>query len=111
MRLNMETVEKYAITVKNTVATGGGANSEQWLKIKSDIQNIPIKILRSSEGGLCGCAMLQAVAVKGAKDLYEARKIFVRYTKEFLPDGKKHTEYEKYYLNYKKLYNTLKEFY
>ena len=111
MRLNTETVEQYAVTVRNTVATGGGANSGKWLQIKADIQNIPIKTLRSSEGGLCGCAMLQAVALKGAKDLYEARDIFVRYKEEFTPDQSMHHAYEEYYQKYKKLYHTLKEFY
>lgn len=110
MRLNTETVLEYGVTVTNTVATGGGANSEKWLQIKADIENIPIKILRSSEGGLCGCAMLQAVAMGGAKDMYEARDIFVRYSKSFTPDKKMHDKYEEHYQKYKKLYKTLKEF-
>ena len=111
MRLNAEVVKDYAITVKNAVATGGGANSERWLQIKADIQNIPIKMLRSSEGGLCGCAMLQAVALGGAKDLYEARSIFVRYTKELIPNPSKHAMYETHYQKYKNIYQTVKEFY
>ena len=110
MRLNADVVKAYGITVQNTVATGGGANSERWLQIKSDIQNIPIKTLRSSEGGLCGCAMLQAVALNGAKDLYEARDIFVRYAQKWIPDRKKHEAYEPHYQKYKKLYQVLKEF-
>lgn len=111
MRLNAEVVRAYDISVQNAVATGGGANSERWLQIKSDIQNIPIRTLRSSEGGLCGCAMLQAVATGGVKDLYEARDLFVRYDKSFTPDSNRCGEYEKYYQKYKKLYETLKEFY
>ena len=111
MRFNTEVVNEYGITVKNAVATGGGANSEKWMHVKADIQNIPIKTLRSSEGGLCGCAMLQAVALGGVKDLYEARTLFVRYTKEFLPDPKKHGMYEKHYQKYKKIYKTVKELY
>ena len=111
MRLNAEVVEDYAITVKNAVATGGGANSARWLQVKADIQNIPIKALRSSEGGLCGCAMLQAVAMGGAKDLYDARNIFVRYVREFTPDETKHSAYEADYQKYKKIYQTVKEFY
>lgn len=111
MRLNADVVGAYGISVQNTVATGGGANSEKWLQIKADIQDVTIKTLRSSEGGLCGCAMLQAVALGGAKDLYEARSIFVRYVREFVPNSEKHIAYEKHYQNYKKLYKTVKEFY
>lgn len=110
MRLNAEAVKEYGISVTNTVATGGGANSDKWLQIKANIQNIPIKTLRSSEGGLCGCAILQAVALCGAKDFYEAREIFVRYEKEFSPNEKVRSAYEAQYDKYKKLYKTLKEF-
>lgn len=111
MRLNAEVIGRYAITVKNVVATGGGANSEKWMQIKADIQNIPVKILRSSEGGLCGCAMLQAVALQGAASLEEARERFVRYSKEFVPDAAKHAAYQEQYKKYKKLYHILKETY
>ena len=111
MRLNAETVGRYSINVSNVVATGGGANSERWMQIKADIQNIPIKILRSSEGGLCGCAMLQAVALGGAKNLYEARDIFVQYAKEFKPNQVNHIAYEGQYKKYRKLYKILKEIY
>jgi xylulokinase len=111
MRLNADEVLQYGITVRNAVATGGGANSARWMQIKSDIQEIPIKVLRSSEGGLCGCAMLQAVAMGGAKDLYAARDIFVRYAKEFHPNEASHAAYESHYQKYKKLYKTIKEFY
>lgn len=111
MRLNTETLSDYSVKVKNLVATGGGANSYKWLQIKSNIQNVPIKTLRSSEGGLCGCAMLQAVAMNDCKDLFKAREKFVKYKKEFIPNGKVHNTYESQYGKYKKLYKTLKEFF
>jgi xylulokinase len=109
MRLNADVVKKYGIHVNSTVATGGGANSGTWLQIKSDIQNIPVTILRSAEGGLCGCALLQAVALGGAKSYEEAKDVFVRYVKDFTPNADKHVAYENQYKKYKKLYNTLKE--
>lgn len=109
MRLNAEMVKPYGIEIKKLVATGGGANSKKWLQIKSDIQNVPIKSLRSGEGGLCGCAMLQAVALGQCKDLFEARDIFVQYNNEFTP--KNHAKYDNKYKKYKKLYYSLKEFF
>ncbi len=111
MRLNADVIGAYGISVQNAVATGGGANSAKWLQIKADIQDITVKMLRSSEGGLCGCAMLQAVALGDVKNLCEARSIFVRYVQEFVPDSEKHNAYEVHYQNYKKLYKTVKEFY
>lgn len=110
MRLNAETVRVYGIGVGSAVATGGGANSKAWLQLKADIQNIPFRTLRSSEGGLCGCAMLQAAATGAAKDLAEAAGVFVRYKEEFLPDAAMHAAYAGQYGKYKKLYKALKEF-
>ena len=107
MRYNADTVKQYGIEIRSAVATGGGANSARWLKIKADIQGIPYRTLRSSEGGLCGLAMLQAVAMGSASDLFAAREIFVRYKDSFLPES---TEaYLPYYEKYKKLYKAIKE--
>ena len=107
MRVNQDAVKPFGIEIKELTATGGGANSEKWLQIKSDIQNVPIKSLRSGEGGLCGCAMLQAVALNVCKDLFEARDIFVQYKNSFVPEN--HGAYEEQYEKYKKLYFAVKE--
>lgn len=109
MKLNAETVTDYGICIDSLVATGGGANSKKWLQLKADIQSVPIKTLRSSEGGLCGCAMLSAVAMGSAKDLKKAASVFVQYEDEYLPEHvvRCHGQYEKY----KKLYKTIKELY
>lgn len=109
MRLNCNIVSEYNINIKKIVATGGCSNSTTWMQVKADIQNTNINILRSSEGGLCGCAMLQSVALGSTNSLYDAKKIFVEYTKEFVPDLENHMRYEEQYKKYKKLYNTLKE--
>lgn len=109
MRFNAEVVDKYSIKLKKLVATGGGANSDKWLQIKADIQNLPIKVLRSSEGGLCGCAMLSALGTKKVLNLKEAKDIFVKYTNEFTPNSDSHKSYEPNYQKYKKIYKTLKE--
>ena len=111
MRLNAEAVKKFGIRIRSAVATGGGANSAKWLQIKADIQNIPFRTLRSAEGGLCGCAMLQAVAMRRAKDLPEAAARFAQYTETFAPRRAQHAAYAEQYKKYKKIYRSVKEFY
>lgn len=106
MRLNSLVTEKYGICQKRLVATGGGARSDKWLQMKADVQQVEIKRLRSSEGGLCGIAMLQAVGMGACKDLFEARDIFVQYKGEFMPCEDK---YRDVFENYKKLYGLTKE--
>ena len=110
MRLNGDVVGEYGISPKRLVATGGGANSDVWMQLKADIQNLPVRTLRTAEGGLCGCAMLAAVAMGTAATYEDAAKIFVRYSKEFTPRAECHAAYEEQYAKYKKLYKTLKEF-
>ena len=111
MRLNLETVKEFGIEITNAVATGGGANSKPWLQIKSNITNLTLSTLRSSEGGLCGVALLQAVAMGTAKDFEDAKKVFVRYTDTFTPDTIAQEKYNKVYKKYKNLYKTIKELY
>lgn len=109
MKFETSLAKRYGINVKSAVATGGGANSGKWLQIKADIQGIPYYTLRSSEGGLCGCAVLQAVAV-GGMTLQEAVATFVKKKDCFTPDKERGRAYEGYYRKYKKLYRALKEF-
>lgn len=109
MRFETQMARRYGIRVKSAVATGGSANSEKWLQIKADIQGIPYRTLRSSEGGLCGCAVLQSVTV-GGNTLKQAVKRFVKKQKSFKPNAEKAKAYEPYYKKYKKLYKSLKEF-
>lgn len=111
MRLNADTVKEYGIDVTSLTATGGGANSDKWLQIKADIQNVTVDTLRSSEGGLCGLAILSAVALGGAKDLVSAKEIFVKKNKMFVPNAKSHADYESSYKKYTELYKTVKNLY
>lgn len=109
MRLNLETVKDFGIDITSAVATGGGANSKPWLQIKSNVTNLTLSTLRSSEGGLCGVAMLQAVAMGAVKDLKSAKDIFVRYTSTYTPNTEAQEKYNKVYKKYKNLYKTIKE--
>ncbi|MBE5732501.1 MAG: hypothetical protein E7353_05610 [Clostridiales bacterium] len=108
MRFNGETVKKYGIKINSLVATGGGSNSDNWLKIKANVQKVEIKTLRSSEGGLCGCAMIQAVAMGTVKNYDEAKKTFVVYDKHYCPAKENSDKYDAYYSKYKKIYKQIR---
>lgn len=107
---NINLIKDYGITVKSAIATGGGANSKAWLQIKADVMGIVLKTLRSSEGGLCGTAIIQAVAMGSAKDYKDALNTFVQYKDTFYPNEDKKVLYDKKYEKYKNLYITLKNF-
>ena len=109
MKYNAEVLKDFDIDIKELVATGGGANDKMWMQIKADIQEVSIKTLRSSEGGLCGTAMISAVALGGAKNYEQAKEIFVRYNDQFTPQQDMIKAYKTEYAKYKKLYNCIKE--
>lgn len=109
MKCSLDAAARFGIRVREATATGGGANSAPWLQIKSDILGVKVRTLRSSEGGLCGCAMLSAAALEPCMDLHEAGKRFVRYKDEYSPQSGYAEIYAKKYANYKKLYRLLKE--
>jgi len=109
MKFNLEVVREYGIKITDIVATGGGSNSKLWLQIKSDIFGLPVKTLRSAEGGLCGLAVISSVALKKFSDIKEAISVFVRYKEEVNPDKKYEEKYQDKYEKYKKLYKNLKE--
>jgi fatty acid-binding protein DegV len=73
-----------------------------WLEAFGDADDVFCITITSGLSGSYNAAC-------AAKDLYEARDLFVRYSKSFIPDPKRHEAYEKYYQKYKKLYQTLKE--
>ena len=101
---NIEHLESFGIIPEKLFATGGGASSDVWLQIKADILNRPITALAAKEVGACGTCMMTGVAIGVYKDLYEAKKAFVKEKKTFLPNFENAKEYQRYYQAYKKIY-------
>lgn len=72
--------------LERVIASGGGARSELWLKIKASIYGIPIAVPQEPECGVIGCAALAAAAVGQFGSAAEAADSFVRYGDDVLPD-------------------------
>jgi len=58
IRLNISLLEKEGIHINEIIATGGGAKSDSWLQMKSDILNQKITTVVQSETGIYGCYIL-----------------------------------------------------
>lgn len=108
MRFEVETGNRYGIKVSKLIATGGGSLSKKRLQIKADVQNVEVSTPRSQEGGLCGCAIIQAVALKQYDTYEDACEHFVKLKDTYCPNLEKHKMYEKKYGNYKKMYENIK---
>ena len=105
---NIEHLESFGIKPEKLFATGGGANSDVWLRIKADILNRPVTALLAKEAGTCGTCMMVGVAVGAYKDLYDAKEVFVKEKKTFLPNPDNTEKYQKYYKAYKNIYNAVR---
>lgn len=106
--LNIEHLESFGIVPKTLCATGGGATSEVWLQIKADILNRPVTSVDAKEVGTLGACMLAGCAAGIFKDLYQARDVFVRTKKTFLPNAENAAKYKALYGAYRKIYSAIR---
>ncbi|MDQ0391178.1 xylulokinase [Labrys monachus] len=72
--------------LERVVASGGGAKTALWLKIKASAYNVPILVPQETECGLVGCAAMAATAVGRFSRVEDAVTRFVAYADEVLPD-------------------------
>ena len=105
---NIEHMESFGIRPEKLYATGGGASSDVWLQIKADILNRPVTALLAKEAGACGTCMMTGVAIGIYKDLYEAKSVFVKEKKTFVPDSDSAKKYQKCYNAYKRIYDAVR---
>jgi len=72
--------------IERVVASGGGAKTKLWMKIKASIYDIPIVVPSEPECGIVGCAAMTATAMGQYRTLEDAASALVRYTEEIAPD-------------------------
>jgi len=108
MMVNIEHLKGFGIVFDKIYATGGGARSEVWLQIKSDIWNKSVISLAAKEVGACGTCMLCGVAIGLYRDLHEAKQVFVKEKSTHTPNERNVTLYQKKFGAYAKLYRALR---
>lgn len=74
--------------LERVIASGGGAKTPLWLKIKASAYNIPILVPQEAECGVIGCAAIAATATGRFTRAQDAAETFVQYAGEILPDPK-----------------------
>lgn len=108
LRDSLELAREAGVVIKKATLVGGGAVSEIWQHIISDIMNIDIEILETNEGPSLGGAILAAYALGEFKSLDEAANSINKVVKVVKPDNERVLKYEKGYKKYKSIYPALK---
>ena len=72
--------------LERVIASGGGAKTELWLKIKASVYGIPLLVPAEAECGIVGCAALAQTAMGRHPSLQAAVAAMVGYAAEVMPD-------------------------
>jgi xylulokinase len=105
LRDSFELVKK-RVDVKSAKITGGGSNNLEWVKIIASNFKIPVEIPEINEGGAYGAAMLAAVG--NGKKIEEVSK-WIKVKETVDPVSEWMNFYDEWFLEYKKLYDDLKQ--
>ncbi|MHB1346535.1 MAG: xylulokinase [Candidatus Humimicrobiaceae bacterium] len=99
--------------IDRMVISGGGAKSELWCQIFSDILNSEIIKMSTDEGPSLGVCILSSVALKLYCSVEEASKKFLKIKKVYIPDENNAQKYKDlfdiYHQSYKNLKNIFKK--
>ena len=72
--------------VERVIASGGGARTALWLRIKASLYGVPILVPTEAECGIVGCAAMARTAMGRHRDLDAAVGALVGYADEIAPD-------------------------
>ncbi len=106
-KANLPILEKLGTKIDSLIATGGGALSDKWLQITSDILNKPIVKNKISEAGALGAALLGGVGNKSFISIQDGIKKMVHKDLIFYPNAERVNIYEKKFELYNKVYSFL----
>lgn len=109
---HLKVMEEAAGTrLERVVASGGGAKTALWLKIKASLYGIPVVVPEEAECGLVGCAVMGGVATGRFRDVEEAVSALVRHTAEIAPDPAWAERYARMQPIFDRLYRGAQDFY
>lgn len=108
---SLEIIKEMTSTITEVRVSGGGARSDLWKQIVSDMFGAPVVTLNSVEGPAFGAAIL-AIAASGAyRSVDEACSAIIRKEKTLMPNMANNALYMKHHVIYKDLYKQLKSVY
>jgi xylulokinase len=107
LRENVGRCEAAGLSIGALVATGGGARSQTWLQLKSDMTGKPVKTVNVREPGCFAAACLAGAGVGTFSGAAEPIRDLVRIQRVFEPRPAHHDFYEAAASRYRRLYAQL----
>ncbi|MBQ4557477.1 MAG: xylulokinase [Clostridia bacterium] len=107
IRDNVEVAKSLGINIERSTVCGGGARSELWLKIISNVLNIELQVPMAEEGPSLGAARLAMVGCGEYASVAECATVEIKNTVK--PDKMLAERYEKKYKKFKEIYPNTKE--
>ncbi len=97
--------------VERVIASGGGAKTELWLRIKASAYGVPIIVPAETECGVIGCAAVAQTALGRHASLADAAGALVRTAAEIAPDPAWSDTYARMQPVFDRLYRHGQQFY
>jgi len=105
----IDVLRQMGVPFSQMMATGGGGRSPFWRQMISDVLDCPIATITNKEGAALGAAILAGVGAGIYESLPAACNTIIKTTPPHTPDLGQKAIYDKYYLLYLEVYQSLKE--
>ncbi len=109
--LCIRSLNEIGVEVNRITAIGGGSRSQRWMQIKSDIINLPLSVIHTSEAASLGVAMLAGCATGVYSSLEEAAAQLIKLRKTFYPRPDRVPHYQRQLTIFADLYRALRPIY
>ena len=107
---NLEAIEAMGLEIREIRTMGGGSKSDIWNQIKADITGKTLHVTYSSQDTAClGAAILAGKGAGIFDDISTAVDSMVKVRKSFAPNPENRRVYDRQYLKFKMLFNSLSE--
>lgn len=101
----LDVLRDNSIAIDRCVACGGGATSDFWLQIHSDVSDLEIEVPEEKDASLLGCGVLAAGGSDVYSDIPTAANQMVHMTETIHPKPKNTEKYRSSYLKYRNASN------
>ena len=111
LRDSFELIRRLGIKIKRIKLTGGGAKSNIWAQMISDVLKVEVQKIEAEEGPALGAAILAMVGLDEFSSINNACKEIIKMSDVFYPSIEKAKLYDEKYQQYIKIYPQIKGLY